>query len=223
MSLLDEIPGYRQAAEDEMRIRHAAFLPITEDIGGFAVAQMSLRQYLLLRNLQSPLLFGGTPLPHDLVRFLWILSPQFTPRFSLAKWRFLRRCRKFMPPAIRLYHSERKAVRFMARYQRALIAAAELVQGIRQYIADTFMDKPLGVESHGEDKLYFADAICICTAFAREYGWSESAILDMPLKRVFQYLNEMKRARLGDKAKLFNPSDRKITEWLESKNNPRHN
>lgn len=215
---LENIPGYREAQNEEMLLRHAAFLPITENIGGFSVVQMTLRHYLILRTIRSPLLHNDTPSPHDIVRFLWILSPKFTPDTTRPKRWMLKQCRDFQPPKMPFWKSKKRAERWMTGYQSSIERASKILDGCRKYVSDTFMDRPVGVEIQGEDKVYFADACRICALFGREYGWTENDTLSMPLKRVFQYLNEIKQTKLGDKAKLWNPSDRVLGQHLDKLN-----
>jgi len=48
----------------------------------------------------------------------------------------------------------------------------------------------MGVEVEPD---YYSDAASLCGMIAREYGWKESDILGLPIKRLFQYLNEIKK------------------------------
>jgi len=54
-------------------------------------------------------------------------------------------------------------------------------------------------------------------SLAVEYGWSESAILNLPIKRVFQYQRRI-ALRRQPTATLFNASDRVRGKWLEELN-----
>ena len=58
-----EIPGYREAVARERLARDASFMPVTETVAGFELVPMTLRQYLILSLMRSPLLTGDTPGP----------------------------------------------------------------------------------------------------------------------------------------------------------------
>lgn len=94
-----ELPGYAAAVAREQFLRDAAFLELNEDIAGFAVRPLTLRVFLALRSIRSPLLTPGrTPTPFDLAAFLWLLAPEYRRDDAAARARFLQRCRPFLPP-----------------------------------------------------------------------------------------------------------------------------
>src|SRR5882724_1725267 len=131
-TLLDKVPGLRKAVEQEQFIRHVSFLPVNESIEGFPVKPLTLRHLLVLRLQPSPLLSGtATPSPLDLVAFLWLLNPGYTPDSnSPAKKQFLKLCRSFIPSSNATAESPQ------------VVAAAKLVMGCRQYVTEAFQDIP---------------------------------------------------------------------------------
>ena len=202
---LRDIPPYAEALAREQASRNAAFLDITETVAGFELRQMTLRDYLVLQVMRHPLLGGGTPSPEDLVAFLWLLSPAYRPAFTLGSFvnrrLFLRRCAGFLPSLRHGMTPER------------LVIAARIVEACRAYVAETMQDNGPTVRGRGFTPTYWSDGADICAALGREYGWTDTHTLGMPMKRILQYLNEIRSAH-GSKTPLCNPSDRVLNEWM---------
>ncbi len=217
-----EIPDYARAVVEERTIRDAAFLGITESIGAFEVVPMTLRQHAILRVMRHPLLGKEMPSPVDLANFLWLLSPGFTPQNTWAKRRFMRLCRRtFFPPRyLPLINTAWARARHHRKHDARMAVAAEIVTKARAYVAETMQDKPPSVQTVGFEPEYFSDAAHFCASFGREYGWSQEEVLEMPLKRVFQYCNELKLHH-GSKIPLCNPSDRVRSAWMREHNRKR--
>lgn len=199
--LRQEIPGYAEAVEAERFNRDAIFLGLTEDIGKgkdkFAVLPLSLRHVLQLRLLRSPLLTIGLPASsHDIFRFLWTVWPDKSPK---GRKQLLRRCRRFGIPRWG----------WLGR-AKVLLRVQKITAAIRQYLTEAFADWPPGGKG---TESYYSNAAAYVSIFAREYGWSEAEVLDMPLKKLFQYYAEVRE--FHGKA-LFNPSGRLLNEWLLS-------
>lgn len=207
-----DIPGYLEAVEAERITRDASFLPVIESVNGFPVTPLTLRQYLALRVIDSPMLPPfQTPSPHDLAAFLWLLNPGYC-QDARKRARFLKTCRKFS--VIRCWTKRGRA--------KALQIAAVTVDAVRRFVAEALQDRPpRNGSSRIQEKDFYSDGCSICAALAREYGWSEKEILDMPIKRLFQYMNEMKAhssAMRGELPVLGNPSDGVISQHLENVN-----
>lgn len=215
MDLIDQIPGYADAIEKETNSRDAAFLSVTENIGGFEVMPMTLRHYLILRMAKSPLLHGGTPSPVELTAFLWLLSTEYTPVGKWRRFQFVRRCRKFCPPRRPLFETRGAMNRWNKKCATAMARAADIVIAAREYVDAAFVDKPTG--KGGNDVAFYSDACALCASFAEDFGWSQETVLNLPLKVLFQYLKERKEriyAKNGKQALLFNPSDSIRSKWL---------
>lgn len=180
---------YREAVEAESTARNFAFLDVAEGVNGVAVRPMTLNDVMVLDGIRSPFMVGGrTPTPHDLVVFLWLQSPNYTPG-KFALWRFSRRCRE--------------------------LNYSDTCKAVVEYLDAAFMDSP-GGRRGGES--YYSFAAGIVDALASQYGWPEKEILNLPLKRIWQYLNCVK-ARLSPKPVLFNPLSGKVRrDWLVSMN-----
>lgn len=194
MSLLDEIPGYKEAVDRESLARDAAFLGIHEDINGFEVLPMTVRHYLTLRATGSTVIFGKIPDAADLFRFLWILSPDFQPQDCRARRKLFKRIRKL-----------------------SLTDMAQTVIAARKYLLETFWDRPSRKDTDtAQEASYFSDACSLSATFGREYGWTIETTMALPMKCAFQLLKEIRQQR-GAKV-LFNPSDRIKSDWLEKVN-----
>ncbi len=190
MSLFDLIPGYREAVKREGGIRDEAFLGLTSDICGLPCVPMNARHFIALDLIGSPLL-AAEPLdvstPADVAVFLWLLSPDYSPTARFRRWRFVRRCRS--------------------------LPFVQAVCEIQAFIRDTFQDAPPAGPSQDAGPAYYSHAVNFVHVFASAYGWSEEAILTMPLRRAFQYMRRLTKQR-NPKATLFNPSDRVRGDWL---------
>jgi len=223
MSLLDIIPDYREALVAEQFRRDAAFLPVAEQIAGFALRPVRLRDYVALRLCRSPFLVAtGSPAqPQDVANFLWLLSPDYVPGVNpVERQEHARRCRRIFFP-----RSQPRWLRFgwMCRDVEAANARrfknfSAIVTAIEDFVENTMADGVCAGGATGAS--YYSDAAGICGLLAREYGWSEEAVLDLPLTRIWQYLNEIKRSH-GAKVSLNNPSDHVRARWLASINHSR--
>jgi hypothetical protein len=211
VSWIDDIPRYRDAVEKEQAVRDAAFLPVCESIAGFDVQPLTLLDYIVLRRIKSPLIADLKTSPEQLAQFLWRLNPDYQPTPCRAKKKFMRRCRQFFPPDRRWFLTKR---RWRRKVREQYYNFSATLKAAREFMAETMMDRPAIKSSMvGQDEPeYFSDAASLCALFAREYKWAEEQTLSRPLKRIFQYLNEIKRHN-GSKV-LFNPSDRVKADWL---------
>lgn len=186
-----EIPGYREAVEKETTAREASYLGVSELVCGVPLLPLTPRRFLILDIVGSPFVSGGNPTAADIALFLWACSPDYNPEkpSKFRRWLFIRRCRKLI--------------------------VKDAVDGIRQYVTDALQDAPGSSGQSGPASTSWISSIV--DSLAREYGWSEAHILDMPLKRVFQYFRVITR-RNNPKANFFNPSDRVRGDWLRKIN-----
>jgi hypothetical protein len=209
-----EIPGYAEAVIRERVVRDAAFLGITESIGPFEVVPLTLRHWLILRLMRSPFLTKETPSPNDVFNFLWMLSTTYSPGDKRAKSRFERRCRHCFFLAIintrwaRSWHEVKRLKR--------LTAAANIIDSIRAFMEESLQDRPPVQKTKGFEADYYSDAAFFCCLFGREFGWSQEETLNMPMKRLFQCLNEIREKR-GGRTPLSNPSDSVKAKWLRDR------
>jgi hypothetical protein len=226
------IPGYAEALIRERVVRDAAFLGITESVGPFEVVPMTLRHWMLLRTMGNPVVRQGEgaplPAPEQLRDFLWVVNPRFNPsaletkQQRWAKMAFRRRCRKvFYPPRyLALWDTAKARARHERRCKRKLEVAAAIIDAAKAYVAETMQDRPPQQATIRFDPDYYSDAAFFCARFGREYGWSQEETLNTPLKRIWQYLNEMKRYH-DSKTPLCNPSDSVRAKWMREVNQQR--
>ena len=183
------IPGLADAIAKQDLVRDAAFLVDREHIAGVAVRPLTVRDLAALQAIGSPFMVGKQPGAGDVAAFLWLLHPKYHPRARVRRWLFLQSLRR-----------------------RNFI---KLVEGIREYIAESFQDTPGGTST--TEPSYYSVAAALVGMFASNYGWSETEILNLPVKRALQYRAEIMR-RINPDSILFNPSDRVVGEWLTKRN-----
>jgi hypothetical protein len=212
-----ELPEYVSALQRERVVRDMAAGGMPEFIGSFPAAPLTLWHHTVLRLMGSPMLPPfDTPTEAELTAFLWLVHPEYRKGSSPPKW-FIRACRLFCPP--------RKPLLFRWRYEREKEAAttfmAETIVAARQYVMDSLQDALQSSGADSERPDYYCDAVAICAAMARNYGFAEEYVMRMPLKMVFQYLKEIVEftyIKRGQPAVLWNPSDRVTAEYLEKLN-----
>lgn len=185
---LSAIPGYAEAIAREAFLRDASFVPVNESICGIEVAPLTVAHLGILQSIGSPFVCGGMPEPQDAIRLLCIVAVDAGKPKSFKRWRFIRRCGRL-------------------NLQRCFA-------DIFDYIKGAFEDAPNSGGNRKASASYYSLCASIVGLIAREYGWSESAILSLPLKRLWQYRAEIIASR-GDKSFLSNPSDIRIQEWLD--------
>jgi hypothetical protein len=87
-----------------------------------------------------------------------------------------------------------------------------LCAAIRKFVEDAFQDAPASTGNLPVPFWSWAAGVVDRIAFA--YHWSEAAILDMPLARLFQYIKILDK-RDDPNRILFNPSDKVRSRWLQ--------
>jgi hypothetical protein len=96
------------------------------------------------------------------------------------------------------------------------VSYSNAFDSISDFIGEAMQDSPGGAGGDGEAISYYSFGASLVDCLAKEYGWIEASILDMPLKRLFQYLKVISR-RNGETT-LFNPSDKVRGKWLAELN-----
>jgi hypothetical protein len=187
-ALFDTIPGYREAVIRERYVRASSFIDAPELICGIKVRPLAVSHLAILDSLGNAFVTGGKDYGvDDICAFLWVVSLEFKAFDIEARDNFVSRL--------------------------AARDAEELAAGIVDFLVEAFQDSP---QSSGQA----GDSFCAWVAtyvdtLASEYGWGESEILAMPLKRVFQYIRLI-RKRNDPKVSFIDPSDKVRLDWLES-------
>lgn len=178
------VPGYVDAVKRENDVRDAAMLNLNTRICGVEIKQMTLRHWIILDGIDSPLICGINPEPVDVIKFLWVLSPEFRIKSPLRQFLFSRRHQK-------------------VKYGDAVVA-------IRKFVEETFQDRP---PNSGDDKWtppQASFAASIIYSIASKFHWTRESILDMPIKEIFQHMKLIRMSSdiaNGEKAVGWNESD----------------
>lgn len=216
-----ELPEYLTALERERVGRVLAFHPIHDCIAGFEIRPLTLRQYSLLRLVDSPFVPPfETPTPQQLIQFLWILQPCFGPGEGDEKSDFFQRARElFIPPPPPRWWNGILLKRWYLKRKACELHEAKAIAAIRQFMEETLADRPESSGNFGPD--FYSDECSIIGALSRENGWSEDAIMGLPLTRIFQHLKRIHETILvenGLPVLLSNPSDEIIQRHLAAEN-----
>lgn len=200
-------PGeYAAAVAHEQLVRTVAYHDVIENIAGFPAVPLTLRLYSQLRLAGSPYLPPfRTPDVAETIVFLWAVSPgrAARPRRTIPA-SHLKKCRHLINPPRPIFRLEKWRRECFA----CDIAHAKIIHAAREYMDEAMLDRPPGGPATGPD--YYCDECATVAALAREYHWSETAILDLPLKRLFQYLKAIREhhyLKAGQAPVLYNRSD----------------
>ena len=193
---VSEIPGYIRAQTRADRIedywRDFAFLGMPEEIcfpGGkrITVNLLTLRMYIQLSAVRSPFIVGGRINPEHVAQILWRLSPKYDKRDPKNKVRT-----KFVK-------------------EIAVLPFKSSVRIISRFLDRMFTDKPPAqVSEKNTKKSDSSFAAWMIHKLASAYGWTDDAILDMPIPRLFQYLRNIQRQE-NPELIHFNPLRDKMT------------
>jgi hypothetical protein len=195
-TLHDLIPGLREA-ESRYRDENAeAFAGVEPKIcGRVEIAPLTARMFLDLQGADSPLVGRSDryPEPADVQVMLWRCSPLYK-------------------------RGDDDLRRF---YQATLIELPfeEAVEGLLEYVRRSLAGQPLWKGSIRATPGVGNWAARLVHLFAKEYGWTEDYVLDLPMRRLWQYANRiMEDADATYKEQA--PEALRIRQaWLISQNN----
>ena len=117
---------------------------------------MTIRHFFILDGIQSPYLTNTQPTPEDMAIFLWVLSPRYQPN-EAAREKF---CEDI----------------YSVNIQQA-------TKDIERYLIATFQDAETDAADH---KKYANYITYLVDLFGREYGWQPDAIMEMPMRQLYQ-------------------------------------
>jgi hypothetical protein len=198
---LSQIPGYSRAAQRGDRLddywRDFAFLGLNEELripGGrtIEVRQLTLRMFVQLCAVRSPFLVGGGVGPQHVAQILWRLSPKYDLRANDPEAR-----KKFVASIADLPF--RATTRAIARYLDRML-----------------IDKPPQPARSNDSKSDTSFAASMIHHFAKEYGWNDEEILDLPMPRLFQYLRKIQRSH-DPELSFWNPLRDRFTKKVTDK------
>ena len=188
-----------RAAEDSYRQESAdAFAGVEPDIAGMVeILPLTTKMFLDLDGAGNAF-FGpkGTPLtPSDLATFLWRCSPYYS----------------FGKPDSAAIRSFFNGNLYVVPYQKAC-------NDVTAYILRAWAGMPLWKKSTGSSSNLGHWPSRLVHMFAKEYGWGEDYILNLPLRRLWQYANRVLESKDPDYKELCNAAMRLRQEFLEQVN-----
>lgn len=200
---LSDIPGFTEEVSGGRFIRNAAFLDLRENICGVQVLPVSLLHLVTLETIGSPFIMGGPVTPVDVATFLWIVSPDYSPKARFKRWRFLHRVGKLkVAPPDPLPED----------FSPALHTLRTLIAAIGDYLRESESDLPAAAGPSRPN--HKSVATILIDLLASQYGWREQDILRMPLKRILAYRARiMERERAGSD----NPGAEAKQRWLDAR------
>jgi hypothetical protein len=140
----------------------------------------------------SPFLVGGRVGPEHVAQILWRLSAEYDTRTT-------------NPDARKQYIETIADLPFHSS-----------VRAITRFIDRMLTDKPPAPAGPSDSKPDTSFAASIIHALAKTYGWTDDAILDLPMPRIFQYLRKIRRDGDPDIA-YFNPLRDRFTKRITDK------
>jgi len=186
--LFDVIPGYEDAIKRESKIRAFAFLDLPELIGNVRVKAFTPRHFAFLELRNSPFLSGENITIEDVLFFVWVVSEDFD-------------------------YNNPEGRKALVDKIIGECDINDLVKDCYTYLEDSFYDNLNKVSDTVSKAPYYSWVTSIVDMIAREYHWSESEILDIPFRRLNQYLKCIVLHN-NPNATMFNPSDKVKSEWL---------
>ena len=193
MSILTEIPGLKEAVEKERLIRDLPLLGDLELICGVDVQPMTLRHFVTLDVLGSPIINDEPYDIDDLLLFLWVISPAYKPG---ARWRRMLwelRCRLKLRKRLWL----------------------DICSAVNAYVSDTWLDAPGHEETTSGGVPPCSVAGYMVHYFAWHYkGWTPDVVLNTPIK-VLNQCQKLIRLWTDPEAHAFNRlSDKVKADWM---------
>ena len=171
-----EIPGYAAALAWEAAERERSFLDLPHELCGVEVCPLTLRRLVTLITAGSPFFCGldGPPTLAQVGVFLWALSPGYSPADDDGRTVFI----------ARLLNGDR------------LDDLPACVAEIGEYLDAAFNDAPAeevgkAGSRGGQSEPAASFVHSYVHAVAAVYHWSEDAILNLPLSRLFGYLRKI--------------------------------
>jgi hypothetical protein len=173
--------------------RDYAFLGLTEElrIAGqkhpVRVRQLTLRMFIQLCAVRSPFLVGGRVGPEHVAQILWRLSPEY---------------------------GKSARQEFVATVADLPFTAT--TRAITRYLDRMLIDKPPQSGKSNGSRPDTSFAASMIHQLAKEYGWSDEAILDLPMPRLFQYMRKIHRGYDPDLLH-FNPLRDRFVKHITDK------
>ena len=193
----DYAPRIEAAAKRDGSERHELFLKLYEEnLNGNPAVQLTVEKYLLLEATGSVIGVANVT-RFSLLRFLWIVSPQFKESKWRAKW-------------------------FMWRHRN--IDLEKTAVAIAEYLLKSFRYAPPAPPKHTDAKGSAKNegqgewVSSLIDLLAHQYGWTYEAILSVPLTQLFMLANRISSRISGEVIKFGSESDALKQEFLHKAN-----
>lgn len=177
---------YVAAIEKEQAIRDSAFISDFDVIGKIKVSALTPKLFTILTLMKSPLVLGGQLTSESILSFLWVIKIKSPDENQTS----------FFETVILKEEFE------------------TIMRDIGNYFEDAFQDAPLVSAPVDNTIPYYSSMTTIVDYLASEYGWKEEDILNMPYKRLFQYIKLLMKKHNPEKV-LFNKSDSIKSEMIQ--------
>lgn len=200
---LQDIPGYREAVQEEQELRTRVLLGIGSEVCGVEVRPFALRDFLHLQAINSPFVRGGFISRMDCLRLIVLQAVNYrTPGEGwLERFKLKRRNNKVIR-ALRQFTTE------------------EMIEAIQDYLDKAFMDAPASVAGGSSSASPIASGgAAIVDSIARAYPFGLDEILNLELAFIFQLMRLRYVAEGGSRAAIINRrSSRVVGEYLRKVN-----
>lgn len=200
------VPGFAEATKLERKIRDHAFLGGNEIVAGVVVRQLSLRTVLYLEHAQNGFIIRFN-FDDRLELLAHALQALF---FSTPTWK---------APEVNPYSFWRSMLTSWRhrKFQRSVmwkVSGEEIIEEVREWVNEAFMDCPSGEgsggQAHASYASYPAHLVDLFGAAGLQFTFTD--IMDMPLKQLWQHWR-LAANRVYD-VKLTNPSDNLAVEHI---------
>ena len=171
-----------EAVRVQTRNRLRSFIDLPDTILGRDVGHLTLRGLTYLEIAGNIFVCGSDSLPTDAelhahaIKLFWVCAPEYAPL------------------------SARGAARAMRKFEKHFLrfSAATVANAAHDFIAQTFMEsgifaqEKLEGEKHGKKIPECCSAAFYIALLAKEFGWAEEKILELPMRRILQYANQIR-------------------------------
>jgi hypothetical protein len=199
---LRDIPGFKEAVEQEQSARSSVLLGIGGEVCGIECRPFTVRDLINLQAIKSPFVSGGFISRMDCMRFLILQS--VSHRQPKAGW-------------LERMLLKRRNSAVLRRVRRA--STESMIGEINGFLDDAFMDAPASSGAADSSAPIASSAAVMVDAIASEYSWPISEILNLEIAFVFQLFRLRHVARGGNRAALINRKSSKVVgEYLRKLN-----
>ena len=177
-----------EAVRVQTRNRLRSFVGLPDTILGRDIGHLTLRGLTYLELAGNIFICGSNTassnaeLHAHAIKLFWVCAPGYAPL------------------------SARGAPRAMRKFEKHFLRfnAATVIGAAQDFIEQTFMENGIfaqkngGGKKHGKEVPQFCNAAFYIALLAKEFGWDEEKIWDLPMRRILQYANQIRMRYDGD-------------------------